>query len=76
MATGVPVAATNVGAIGEALGPDIPLARPEDPSDLSEKLESLLASDHLRVSAAAAARTSFERLAARDDPRDACSMYR
>jgi glycosyltransferase involved in cell wall biosynthesis len=76
MATGVPVAATNVGAIGEALGPDIPLARPEDPSDLSEKLESLLASDHLRVSTAAAARTSFERLAARDDPRDACSMYR
>jgi glycosyltransferase involved in cell wall biosynthesis len=76
MATGVPVAATKVGAIGEALGPDVPLAHPEDPSDLSEKLESLLTSQDLRVATAAAARKSYERLAARDDPGDACSMYR
>ena len=75
MATGVPIVATNVGAVGEALGPDVPLTRPDDPLDLSAKLAGLLASESLRASVGAAARASYERLAARDDTRRACSMY-
>jgi glycosyltransferase involved in cell wall biosynthesis len=75
MATAVPIVATNVGAIGEAIGPDVALARAEDPSDLAEKMELLLGSDRARVSAAASARKSYERLEARDDPRGACTMY-
>jgi glycosyltransferase involved in cell wall biosynthesis len=75
MATGVPVTATNVGAIGETLGPDVPLAHPEDPADLAAKLDALLSSEDRRVTTGAAARTSYERLAERDEPSATRSMY-
>lgn len=75
LATGAPVAATDVGAVREVLGPAVPLARPGDPAALARLIVELLSSDDRRLAVARAARAAYERLLARDDPNLACGMY-
>ena len=75
MATGVPVAATAVGAVGQTLGKHVPLARPDDESDFARLLDRLLRSDAEREHVARAGRTSLEQLVASDDPDAVRSMY-
>jgi glycosyltransferase involved in cell wall biosynthesis len=75
MATGVPIVATDVGAVREVVGPDVALARPVDPGSLVRILDDLLSSDERRLAQAHAGRTAFERLLPRDDPSRTPSMY-
>jgi glycosyltransferase involved in cell wall biosynthesis len=61
---GVPVAATDVGGVAEAVGPDGVLARPEDPAALAAAIETVLAGkrrfDRAGIARRAAGRFSFE----------------
>jgi len=64
LCSGVPVAATDVGGVAEAIGSDGVLARPEDPEALAAAIEAVLTGgtrfDRLAVARRAAARFSFE----------------
>jgi len=75
MATGVPIVATDVGAVREVIGPDVALARPVDPGALVRVLDDLLSSDERRLAQAHAGRAAFERLLPRDDPSLTPLMY-
>lgn len=75
MATGVPVAATAVGAVGRTLGPAVPVARPDDHRDFARLLDRLLASDPERVRVGDAGRVALEAVLASDDPAAASAMY-
>jgi len=75
MAAGVPIVATQVGAVGATLGPGVERARPEDPADVARILERLLATDQLRIATGVAGRAALDRLTARDDPSAVRSMY-
>ena len=75
MATGAPIAATDVGAVREVLGPNATLARAERPDDLVRVIDALLSSDDRRMAMALAARASFEQLLPADDPLSARVMY-
>lgn len=75
MATAMPIVATDVGAVSEALGSGVPVARADSADELGRLLDSALSSEERRVAMGRAARESFERLAAKDDPRSASVMY-
>lgn len=71
MAAGLPVAATDLPGIRDAVGPDGLrfLAPPEDPAALADRILSLLGSEGLRAGTGDALR---ERAARRFDPADVC----